>query len=79
MNSRQSRTTEKNVRFSSKTDVFFDCDSLRAMWLHTRQDIRQFDKHSEKNQKDNHLTQTIHKFFIINEDGKKWSFSGQYS
>ena len=47
------------------------------MWLHSRQDIRQFDKHQEKSQKDNHLTQIIHDFFIINEDGKKWSFSGQ--
>ena len=54
-----------------------NCDSLRAMWLHSRQDIRQFDKHPQKSKKANHLTQIIHGFFIINEDGKKWSFSGQ--
>ena len=68
-------TTDNHARQTSIQDN--NCDSLRAMWLHTRQDIRQFDKHSEKNQKDNYLTQIIHDFFIINEDGKKWSFSGQ--
>ena len=68
-------TTENHARQTSMEDN--NCDSLRAMWLHTRQDIRQFDKHPEKSQKDNPLTQTIHDFFIINEDGKKWSFSGQ--
>ena len=52
-------------------------DCLRAMWLHTRQDISKLDKHSEKKRDDNHLTKTIHDFFFeIYEDGKKWSFSG---
>ena len=51
-------------------------DCLRAMWLHTRQDIRKLDKHSEKKRDDNYLTKTIHDFFEIYEDGKKWSFSG---
>ena len=46
------------------------------MWLHTRQDIRKLDKHSEKKRDDNYLTKTIHDFFEIYEDGKKWSFSG---
>ena len=34
------------------------------MWLHTRQDIRKLDKHSEKKRDDNHLTKTIHDFFL---------------
>ena len=67
-------TTENHARQTSMEDN--NCDSLRAMWLHTRHDIRQFDKHPEKSH-NNPLTQTIHDFFIINEDGKKWSFSGQ--
>ena len=70
-------TTENHARQTSMQDN--NCDSLRAMWLHSRQDIRQFDKHPEKSQKDNRLTPIIYDFFIINEDGKKWSFSGQYS
>ena len=68
-------TTDNHARQTSIKDN--NCDSLRAMWLHSRQDIRQLDKHSEKKQKDNYLTQIIHDFFIINEDGKEWSFSGQ--
>jgi hypothetical protein len=52
-------------------------DSLRAMWLHSRQDIRQFDKHSKKNQnEDDYITKIIHGFFEINEDGERWTFSG---
>ena len=53
-----------------------DIDCLRAMWLHTRQDIRQFDQQPKKKQEDNELTRKIHAFFIINEDGKKWTFQG---
>ena len=67
-------TTEHHARNTSMSDN--DIDSLRAMWLHTRQDIRKLDKQLEKKQEDNELTQKIHSFFIINEDGKKWTFQG---
>ena len=67
-------TTDNHARQTSMLDNNSDC--LRAMWLHTRQDIRKLDKHSEKKRDDNHLTKTIHDFFEIYEDGKKWSFSG---
>ena len=67
-------TTDYHARNTSMEDN--DIDSLRAMWLHTRQDIRQFDQKPKKKQEDNDLTKEIHDFFIINEDGKKWSFQG---
>ena len=52
-----------------------NADCLRAMWLHTMHDIRQFDKPSKKPYKeDDEVTKIIHSFFEINEDGKKWSF-----
>ena len=64
--------TEHHARNTSMSDNDIDC--LRVMWLHTRQDIRQFDQQPKKKQEDNELTRKIHEFFIINEDGKKWSF-----
>ena len=72
-------TTENHSRQTSIDDNNSDC--LRAMWLHTRQDLRHFDKHSANKQDGSEmtkeLTREIHDFFIINEDGKKWSFQGQ--
>ena len=71
-------TTENHGRHTSVEDTNNDC--LRAMWLHSKQDIRQFDKPSVKKQDGSdlakELTKEIHDFFIINEDGKKWSFQG---
>ena len=43
-------TTEHHARNTSMSDN--DIDSLRAMWLHTRQDIRKLDKQPEKKQED---------------------------
>ena len=59
--------------------MIYEDDSLRAMWVHSRQDIRQFDKHSKKSQvdEDDLITKTIHGFFEVNEDGRNWSFSEQ--
>ena len=71
-------TTENHGRHTSIEDNNADC--LRAMWLHSRQDIRKFDKSFVRKQNDSdlnkELTKEIHGFFIINEDGKKWSFQG---
>ena len=41
-------STEHHARNTSMSDN--NIDSLRAMWLHTRQDIRQLDKDPEKKQ-----------------------------
>ena len=70
-------TTDHHARQTSMQDN--DVDSLRAMWVHSRQDIRQFDKHSKKSQvdEDDLITKTIHGFFEVNEDGRNWSFSEQ--
>ena len=55
-------------------------DCLRVMYLATRHEIRQCDKVSHtKDQEPNSISEKINSFFIVNEDGKKWSFSGQYS
>ena len=55
-------------------------DCLRAMYLLTRHEIRQYQKASHtKDEEPNSISKKINSFFIINEDGKKWSFSGQYS
>ena len=65
--------TENHARSTSMGANNTDC--LRAMWLHTMHDIRQFDKPSKKPYKeDDEVTKIIHSFFEINEDGKKWSF-----
>ena len=70
-------TTDNHARQTSMEDN--NIDSLRAMWLHSRQDIRQFDKHSKKNRddEDDEITKTIYAFFEINEEGKRWTFSEQ--
>ena len=69
-------TTDNHARQTSMEDN--NIDSLRAMWLHSRQDIRQFDKHSKKNRDDDdEITKTIYAFFEINEEGKRWTFSEQ--
>ena len=65
-------TTDHHARQTSMSDNNIDC--LRIMWLYSKQEFR---KHSEKKHENNRLTETIHDFFIINEDGKKWSFEGQ--
>ena len=53
-------------------------DCLRAMYLPTRQEIRQYHKDSRpKDQEKNYISEKIDSFFIVQEDGKKWSFSEQ--
>ena len=42
------------------------------MWLQSRQDIREYEKHPKS--KHDEITKTIHDFFVVIEDGKKWSF-----
>ena len=50
-------------------------DCLRAMWLQSRQDIREYEKHQKSKHDENDvITKTIHDFFVVLEDGKKWSF-----
>ena len=54
-------TTNHHARNTSMEDN--DIDSLRAMWLLTRQDIRQFDQKPKKKHEDTELTKKIHEVF----------------
>ena len=50
-------------------------DCLRAMWLQSRQDIREYEKQPKsKHDENEEIIKTIHDFFIVLEDGQKWSF-----
>ena len=50
-------------------------DYLIAMWLQSRQDIREYEKPSKnKHEKNVGIAKTIHEFFTVLEDGQKWSF-----
>ena len=70
--------TQNQARQTSMSDNNTDC--LRAMYLPTRHEIRQYQKASHtKDEEPNSISKKINSFFIVNEDGKKWSFSGQYS
>ena len=70
--------TQNQARQTSMSDNNTDC--LRAMYLPTRHEIRQYQKASHtKDEEPNRISEKINSFFIVNEDGKKWSFSGQYS
>ena len=54
-------------------NMYSDC--LRTMWRQSRQDIRYYEKHPKrKHDKNEEVTKTIHDFFVVMEDGKKWSF-----
>ena len=70
-------TTENHARQTSMQDN--NSDSLRNMWLYSRQDVRKFDKNPKQSKVDNHLTQKINDFFEVSEDGQKWSFQEEES
>ena len=50
-------------------------DCLRLMYLQSRQDIRQFDKTKKPRESDDEISKLINSFFILNEEGKVWSYS----
>ena len=53
-----------------------NADCLKAMYLPSRQDIRKFDEiQSVTKQKEDEVSKKIQSFFILNEDGVKWTFS----
>ena len=64
--------TVNNARQTSMQDNNTDC--LRAMYLQSRQDIRQLDKAKKPRDSDDEISKLIHSFFLKNEDGKVWSF-----
>ena len=54
-------------------------DSLRAMYLPTRHEIRQYHKvkpEKKESLENSRISEKINSFFILQEDGKKWSFTG---
>ena len=47
----------------------------KRKYFKTRQDIREYEKHPKsKHDENDEITKTIHNFFVVLEDGKKWSF-----
>ena len=64
--------TVHNARQTSMMDN--NTDSLRAMFLQSRQDIRQLDKTKKPRESDDEISKKIDSFFLKNEDGKVWSF-----
>lgn len=49
-------------------------DCLKAMYLQSRQDIRQLDKAKKPRDSDDEISKLIDSFFLKSEDGKVWSF-----
>ena len=51
-------------------------DWLKAMYLPSRQDIRKFEEiKSVKKVREDEISKKIESFFILNEDGVKWSYT----
>ena len=64
--------TVNNAKQTSMQDNNTDC--LRAMYLQSRQDIRQLDKAKKPRESDDEISKLIDSFFLKSEDGKVWSF-----
>ena len=45
------------------------------MYLQSRYNIRQFDKWERPKQDEDEISKLIDSFFILNEDGKVWSYN----
>ena len=65
--------SENNARQTSFQENNIDC--LKLMYLQSRQDIRQFENSKKKRDNDDEISKLIDSFFILNEDGKVWSYS----
>ena len=63
--------TVNNARSTSIQDNHVDC--LRLMYC-SRYDIRQFDKRKKPMESDDEISKLIDSFFILNEEGKVWSY-----
>ena len=59
--------TVNNARSTSIQDNHVDC--LRLMYLHSRYDIRQFDKAKKPRENEDEISNLIDSFFILNEEG----------
>ena len=70
-------TTVHQARQNSIRNNNIDC--LRAMYLPTRHEIRQYHKvkpEKKESLENSRISEKINSFFILQEDGKKWSFTG---
>ena len=49
-------------------------DCLKSMYLQSRQNIRKFEKSRKKRDSNDEISNLIDSFFILNEEGKVWSY-----
>jgi hypothetical protein len=66
--------TDKNARQGSMQENNIDC--LKYFYIQSRHDIRKFDKVKKSKKENDDISKLIDSFFILNEDGKVWSFAG---
>ena len=74
INCQKFTVTDKNARQGSMFENNIDC--LKYFYIQSRHDIRIFDKPKKSKKENDDISKLIDSFFILNEDGKVWSFTG---